>query len=182
MIDRVRAVDPFFAQSMEEHTFDSSVEAVPFWTKTKLRTVFVKTMVRTMSRRYADDGTALSAIARPEAIYAINEREGLELEPDALPAYVRFFVAHAGVGRGIKIIEDESQALFVDDKWLSRDDLARKRQALRAIRPISAGGDIVIATAVRALDLVEVAIKVATNGIVEALTTVIVVEDVPVLP
>lgn len=180
-IELVRAVDPLFAAAMEEHPFESSVEPVPFWTNTRLRSVFVKTAFRTRSRPYADDGVSLSPISRPEAIYAINAREQLLLEPALLPAYVRFFVANAGVGRGMRIVEDELGAAFVDDKWLSPEAVARKNEALRAIRPIACAGGIVVASAIRALDLVEVTIKVAPSGIVEALTTVIVVEDVPVV-
>ena len=55
LIELVRSIDPFFAASMQDHPFESVVEPVPFWTKTQLRTVFVKTSFRTISRRYADD-------------------------------------------------------------------------------------------------------------------------------
>lgn len=181
MIDRVRLIDPSFAGSMEEYDWNSTVESVPFWKTTRLRTVFVRTSFRTLTRRYADDGPALLSIARPQAIYAINAAEKVELDGAMLPAYVRFFVAHAGVGRGIRIVEDEAEAGFVDDKWLSPEAQARKKTAVRAVRPIRVDGQVVIATAIRALDLVEVAIKVAPSGIVEALTTVVIVEDVPVV-
>jgi hypothetical protein len=182
MIEAVRRVDPFFATTMERAAFESVLEPVSFWKKTALRTIAASTGVRTIKRAYADDGEALFAISRPSSIYAINAREGVELSAIALPEYARFFVTHAGVGRGIRIIEHEREASFVEDKFLGRDDVLRKREAMRVIRPMVCTGEIVSATAIRALDLVEVAIKVAKNGVVEALTTVIVVEDVPVLP
>lgn len=181
LIDRVRLVDPTFASSMEEYDWSSTVEEVLFWKSTRLRTVFVRTSFRTLTRRYADDGPALLSIARPQAIYAINAAEQLQLDPSLLPVYVRFFVAQTGVGRGLRIVEDEAEAGFVDDKWLSAEAQSRKKTALRAVRPIRVEGGVVIAAAIRALDLVEVAIKVAPSGIVEALTTVVIVEDVPVV-
>jgi hypothetical protein len=147
LVEQVRAVDPFFAQTIEEHPFESTFEEVPFWRKTRIRTITAKTFFRTVTRRYADDGERISAIASPDAIYAINAREGMELDDDTLAAYVRFFMQHAGVGRGIRLLED---------------------------RPIRARGETAIAAAIRGDDHLEVTIKVARNGVVEALTTVVV--------
>jgi hypothetical protein len=187
LLARIQAVDPVHADTMSRRPTTFTVEPLSFYRTFKLVKAAVALPQRELEFRYADDGRLLIHLTgKEEAVYRVNDADGMALTEDHVAPYVRFFLSNFTNDSGTSWEVAENPGELV---WLPATETDPALRAVRAeasarIRPLAPSGVPgryrVVGTAVEGRHLVELDLSVDGRGRVTPLdTSKILFEDLP---
>lgn len=165
LLERIAAADPDRAAILRSFPAEVVPVSTPFYKTIRVVDIDVATHAGKLRFRYGLEGERAVALGeRPEAVYSLNERDGLRLGPDVARAYVRFFFDSVG-GRKMRVVESAAEI-----PWSPRrpEDPrpAPTRPAVKpiAVEPLPGGGYRAVASATWDVMLVEVTVEVSPDG------------------
>jgi hypothetical protein len=165
LIERIAAADSDRAAILRSFPTEVLPVSTPFYKAIRVVDIDVATHLGKLRFRYGLEGERTVALGeRPEAVYALNERDGLRLVPDAARAYVRFFFDSVG-GRKMTVVESAAEI-----PWCPRrpEDTrpAPTRPVVKpiAVEPLPGGGYRAVASATWDVMLIEVTVEVSPGG------------------
>jgi len=183
LIQRIVATDPDRAALLR--SFPAAVLPVssPFYKAIRVVDVDVASDAGKLRFRYGVESERLVALGdRPEAVYSLNEREGLRLVSDTARAYIRFFFDSVG-GRKMRVVESTAEI-----PWRPRKPEDKRPAATRpAVKPIAVktlpGGDYrAVAQATWDAMLVEVTVEVSPGGRIVPISQRLLVSQLEIIP
>jgi hypothetical protein len=165
LVERIAVADPGRAAILRSFPADVVTVSTPFYKSARVVDLDVDTGVGNLRLRYGLEGDRVVALGeRPEAVYELNERDGLALGRDSVPSYVRFFFDSVG-GRKLRVLESADEI-----PWRPRSpEDTRPAPTKPAVKPVtveaSLGGDFrAVANAIWDVMLVEVTLEVSPRG------------------
>lgn len=182
LVERIAAAQPDRTAILRSFPADVSPVSTPFYRTVRVVDVDVETSVGRIRYRYGLEGERVVALGdKPEAVYELNEREGLSLGRDTVRPYVRFFFDSVG-GRKMRIVESAEEI-----PWRSRaPEDPRPAHTKPAVKPVtvepSQGGYRAVANATWAEVLVEVTLEVSSAGQVRPVSQRLVEDHLEINP
>lgn len=183
LVERLAAAEPDRAAILRSFPADVSPVSTPFYRTVRVVDVDVETSAGRIRYRYGLEGERVVALGdKPEAVYDLNEREGLSLGRDAVRAYVRFFFESVG-GRKMRIVESAEEI-----SWRPRlPEDPRPAPEKPAVKPIAvegspAGTYRAVANATWTEMLVEVTLEVSPAGQVRPVSQRLLANRLEIIP
>ncbi|HSB36441.1 MAG TPA: hypothetical protein VLH41_06155 [Thermoanaerobaculia bacterium] len=165
LVEKIAAADPERAAILRTYPADVVTVPTPFYRNVRVVDLDVDTGMGHLRFRYGLEGDRTVALGeRPEAVYELNERDGLVLGQETARRYVRFFFDSVG-GRKMRIVESPEEI-----PWRPRKpDDPRPPLTKPDVRPVtvesSPGRDFrAVACALWGAMLVEVTLEVSATG------------------
>ena len=187
LLARIRAVDPVHAESMSPEETTLTIEPIPFYRTSKLVRAEVDLPHHPLELSYADTGSQLIQLSgRPEAIYRVNDADGLRLSEAQVAPYVRFFLAHttSAGGNDRELVESPGDLDWEAETEHEPEAKAARAQASALVFPLSvspaAGSHRVSATVVEGFRLFALNLQVDGRGRVTEETPQVLFEDLPI--
>ena len=187
LLARIRAVDPVHAESMRPEDTTFAVAPVAFYRKHKLVRVEVDLPHHPLVLAYADDGSQVLPLSgKPEALYRVNDAEGLQLTEGQVAAYARFFLTHTTNEHGDRreVVEAPGDLDWVKATETEAEAKADRAQASALVRPVAVsgvpGGYRVTAAVVEGVRLIEMVLRVDARGRVTQESTKVLLDGLPV--
>ncbi len=185
ILSRIAQVDPVHAATMEANPTTFSTERPPFYRRHAILSAQVRLRHKPLEFRYADDGKQLLVLGgTPQHIYQVNLKEGLRLEAESVPAYIRFFFANTG-GRKMTLIERAEEVPWIREPTPDRASAKARESAIAQIEPVkvtrlSDGNFAVSATGLWESSFVRLNLRLTPDGNVEIQGQQILAPDLPV--
>jgi len=165
LVERIAAANPERAAILRSFPADVVPVSTPFYRSARVVDVDVETYAGKLRYRYGLEGDRVVTLGeRPDAVYELNDRDGLTLGRDSARAYVRFFFDSVG-GRRMRIVEGPEEI-----PWRPRTpEDPRPAPTKPDVRPVtveaSPGRDYrAVANAIWDVMLVEVTLEVSPTG------------------
>lgn len=183
LVARIAAADPGRAAIFRTFPSDVLPVSTPFYARARVVDIDVETSSGRIRYRYGLEGERVVALGdRPEAVYALNEWEGLALSRDAVGPYVRFFFESVG-GRKLRIVERPEEIPWIrrapDDP---RPPAEKPHVEPVAVRGSAAGGHRAVAHAIWDVLLVEVTLEVSARGRIEPVSQRLLADRLEIVP
>lgn len=185
-VRRLADADPSNAAALLTHPVHLSLEALPFYGSARLVRVLLELRGPPVLLAYLDAGTEVVPLTgSTAALEAFNLRYGLQLRPQHVAAYLRFFLATTTAGLDFRVVEcPDSIAWLPMARREGHPARARAEEAKKAIRPIavfdSEGTYCAVVVGVAQRGLRELTLDVTRKGKVTLLAHRLLVQDVPV--
>jgi hypothetical protein len=180
-------VDPVHAETMSQEPTTFTVEPIPFYRKFKLVKAEVDLPHHPLELAYADSGSELIQLSgKADAVYRVNDADGLELAEGQVAPYVRFFLANTTNAHGDEreLVERPADLDWEPDTEKDPAAKAARAAASALVRPLAVsavpGGYRVEATVVEGVRLIELVLRIDGKGRVAVEGPKVLFEDLPV--
>ena len=136
LLSRIADAYPDHAESGSLEGFETNRSSIKFYKRFELVIARNPVPGSSQERGYVDDGEEIIFLdGSVNAILRANQKDGLQLSQESVPAYLRFFFAHVG-GAQLRVVESSDDATWAEE--VMEDDTARETVELARsmIRPI----------------------------------------------
>jgi hypothetical protein len=183
LVERIAVADPGRAAILRSFPADVSDVRTPFYKRTRVVDIDVETHVGRIRYRYGLEGERCVALGEtPEAVYELNEREGLTLRRDSVREYIRYFFDSVG-GRKMRIVESAKEVPWRErTPGDPRPDATKPDITPVTIEALAGGYYRAVANAIWDVMLIEVTLAVSPGGRVHPTSQRLLADRLEIVP